>query len=186
MSLKRRQVNLITSFSAVSSTWIVDDLPYTQCGTDIGNRIGRAVQLKQFTIRGMVTGGQSNLVTDDAYNAFRIVVFIGSVGLTFADWAARTINDPVFPGVDGVRRVLWDTIINLQVPALNSVGYITATKQINRTFDLGNELVLYDDSAVSYPSGSSSLYLAMVSDSAAATHPGFTSGYYVLFWRDLQ
>lgn len=181
--LKRRQVNLSTSFSSVNTSWIIEDVPLTTAGTDIANRIGRAIRLSRFVVRGMVVGGQSNLVTDDPYNAFRIVIFVGRPELVSADWAARTIDDPVYPGVDGVNRCLFDKILNLQVPAADSTGYVPATRQVDYTFNL-NTVALYGTNVAAVPQGGESLYLAMISDSAAASNPGFTSGYYVLFFRD--
>lgn len=183
MTLKRRQTDASTVFSSVGTSWIIEDIPLTSAGTDIANRIGRAIRLRRFLLRGMLLGGQSNAISDDSFNAFRIVLFVGRAGLVTADWAARSIDDPVFPGVDGVERVYHDVIYNLQVPALDSTGYIPATRAIDLNFNL-NQLVLYGESGATVPSGSLSLYLAMVSDSGLASNPGFTSGYQVLFFRD--
>jgi hypothetical protein len=158
-------------------------VPYTACGTDISQRIGRAVVLKSLHVKGLLVGGQNNLVTDDSYNVMRIAVFVGRSGLVTADWAARDINDPLLPGVDGVVEVLVDRFIRLQVPAADSVGYIPATANVDIVRALNCEC-LYGDSAISYPEGGLSLYFAMCSDSAAASHPGFTSGYSLLFWAD--
>lgn len=181
---KRRQVALVDDFSAIGASWNILDVPYTACGTDIGNRIGRVINLRRFFLRGMLVGGQSNLVTDDSYNTVRMVCFVGRAGLVTADWAARNIDDPVLPGVDGVKQVLVDRVITLQVPALDSTGYIPATKHVAWETNLSLQ-VEYGEAAASVPAGSDSLYLALVSDSAAAPNPGFTVGFHCLLWQDL-
>lgn len=182
---KRRQVDLTTSFGSIGNVWIIEDSCLLAAGTDISQRIGRAVTIQSLDVDGLLVGGQVNGALDDNYNVARLVVFLGRPGLVSADWAGRTFDDPVNPGVEGVTRVLHDSQIILRVPAADSVGYIPAVARVQRHIKAGVK-AYYGSAASSVPTAGDSLFFALITDSSAVPNPGFTHGYYRLNFSDVR
>jgi len=174
---------LTGSFSSVGATWIIKDCTTLAGGTDITERLGRKVRFSGLGIQGLLVGGQSNAVSDDPYNAFRLIAFIGKPGLVTADWAAFTINSHLVAGQHGVKVIMVDRLINLRVYGADSTGYIPATAKVDIKTRF-SRLGLYDQDASDEVTAGDAIYIACISDSAAVSNPGFTSGHFYVTFED--
>jgi len=128
----------------------------------------------------MLVGGQTNVVTDDSYNTFRIVVFSHTVGSTIA-FTLTDLLDPRFN--QGLRKVFYDKSFTLTSPGRDSTGYMPAVHKIEATIPL-NFLQLYSGTGATAVS-TEELAIGMVSDSVGVPNPGFESGSIALFYADL-
>lgn len=182
--VKYHSVDLATILPSIADSWLLTDLTYLANSTDIISRLGRRVLWTSFHIIGTLVGGQSNLVTDDSYNTVRFILFSGVPGLATADFAGLGINNEVRVGTHGINRILFDSWVTLEVPASDSTGYIPAVRTVNRRsrFRLRS---YYDQSGADYATGGVSLYLIAVSDSAAVSNPGFTTGKVTVTFCDM-
>jgi len=122
-------------------------------------------------LQGTIVGGQSNLVTDDAYNFVRFGVVICEPGTTISAFNLNSLADP--RAHQGVIKWVHDETIPLCVRGLDSTGYVPNPVVLKKTFQINQDLTYYN--ATTGISGRTVLFY-MVSDSAAASHPGFTSG----------
>lgn len=180
---KYRTEGLGVTFGSINSAWNVLDLPYITNTTDVVGRWTRKLIITEFGMDGLLVGGQSNFVTDDPFNAVRIIVAVVAPGFVSADMAVYSISSHIQPGVVKIERKVVDRIINLQVPAKDSVGYIPASSRVSVRLPM-NVTCVYDQAGSDFPTAGSSLAMMMVSDSSVAPHPGFTSGHWWINFRD--
>lgn len=181
---KFKSTDLNTIFGSISDSWIIQDLVTITNTTDVSGRWTRKIKLLRFQLQGLLVGGQSNLATDDAYNGVRLVLFEGAPGLATVDFAGFDQNVHLQPGISGITRVLMDRMIALRVSAPDSVGYVPACTTVS--FSRGvNTVCIFDASGLITPAAGSSLYLTMISDSAAVSNPGFTIGHVTLTFVDV-
>lgn len=173
--LKRSSQPLTLNWTSVSSGGRTQEI--TQLVTQgllLGQRLGRRIHPKSIQIRGLLQGGQSNVVADDPYNLFRIVVLWGTPNTAFS---TITYNGPIEPRlIPGLQRVVVDRYIKLATTARDSVGYIPALQHVDIHLPLSGEVDFYDE--VGNFTTSHSLYIYMVSDSVLIPHPGFVDGYW--------
>jgi len=163
--------NLETNFASVGTTWIVEDVCQIAGGTDMVNRIARRCHLTKGHLALTIAGGQSNLVTDDVYNAVRFVVVLASDTLVAADWANILLRTPPIIGLwPKVRRFLIDKTVVCSVYGPDSVGYVEKVIRRETTFPVN--LTLDWDGTGATDHSSTTLYFAMITDSAAVSHPG--------------
>jgi hypothetical protein len=164
---------LISSgFQTISNTTVVNVVTSGIIGgDDFTNRNGRQILVRQVRLSGLLVGGQSNVITDDAYNQVRIVVYtMGSNNALTFDLTASL--DPRVQ--QNLKHVYLDKLITLHSPARDSVGYLPAIREVN--FKVSMQFNQdYVSLAVNATTGDY-LAIAMVSDSTAVPHPGFVSG----------
>lgn len=181
---KFKSTDLNTLFGSIDDSWIIQDLVNITNTTDVTGRWTRKIRLLKFQLQGLLVGGQSNLVTDDAYNGVRIVLFEGAPGLASVDFAGFDQNVHLQPGISGITRIFMDRMIALRVSAPDSTGYVPACTTVS--FSRGvHTICVFDQSGAAYPAAGASLYLAMISDSAAVSNPGFTIGHFTLTFIDV-
>jgi len=165
------------SFTGISSS--VSSMPLFAkliTGVGLNQRIGFSVTPRRFTLDGTVSGGQSNLATDDSTNTFRICVVVGAPGVTPSGITVSSLLDP--RSTVGVDAVLADRIFTLQSPGRDSTGYMPAVRRFSISIPLSSVgPILYSSGAVSSVKNRD-VFLCMVSDSALAPHPGFVNGAY--------
>lgn len=171
---------LTHSFASVSSTATGVSVSGTINGTDYYHRIGRTISMKEFHLSGILAGGQSGTIADDAYNAFRICLVERSVGST-PTVDLNAILDPRIVG--GLIRVLYDKVYVLESPNPLATGYQAAIMPITIDVPL-NHKQMYNGTIVSSMTGTE-IALYMVSDSGSVVHPGFTSGQWIVAFSDL-
>lgn len=122
-------------------------------------------------IRGLWLGGQSNSVTDDAYNQTRTTICVGATGFTSTSHGVYELMDTRVATYQGLIKVIFDRSCLLRVSAKDSTGYIPAAEvfehviPVNEVFEFGGS-----GSAAPYKQ---SLFLLLVSDSVGVSHPGF-------------
>jgi hypothetical protein len=110
-------------------------------------------------------------VTDDVYNSVRLVVVLASDTLVAADWATILLRTPAVVGLwPKVRRFLLDKTVVLSTYGPDSVGYVN--KVVRREFTVPVNITLEWDGVNATDHSSNTLYFAMISDSAAVSHPG--------------
>lgn len=175
---------LTGDFASVSTTGALYDMCSNIAeGAEINQRIGRSIKLRSLDVYGTLIGGQINLVTDDRYNTVRITVFTGQPGLLPAsiNWNLNAIADP--RTCNGVERVLYDEVVTLRSFSRDSTGYMPAQKGVRFCVPLKGRRQLFSGLA-SGSQSCSTVYLYMVSDSAAITNPGFVSGVASISWID--
>jgi len=117
-------------------------------------------------------GGQSNLVTDDARNVVRLIVAKVIKGGAFAPSVTSILTPYVFPTL---VKVYHDSQLELHSTAPDSTGYMPAQKHVKLNIRL-NELITYAGQNAA-DSAAYDIIMYMVSDSAAASNPGFVTGY---------
>jgi len=147
-------------------------------GPGINQRIGNAISATAVDIIGTLIGGQSNLVTDDAFNTVRISLVEGFPGTSPSGWTVSSLLDPRY--FTSMNKVWFDKIIVLRSPSKDSTGYMPAVKEFKVKIRLPRVPFLYTgNSGASIKN--SELYLCMVSDSSLAPNPGFKSSDTVTF-----
>jgi len=145
------------------------------------NRVGSLIELHSFGLRATLVGGQSNIVTDDAYNTVRLVVAVTEPACTFATLTMNSILGP--RDQSGVHQVLYDKVITLSSPGRDSVGYLPAVKTVSLNLPLRNLRVRFTGAGANTVSNETIL-IGVVSDSAAAPSPAFVSGQALLYYSD--
>jgi len=144
------------------------------------NRIGNMVKAHSFVIDGVITGGQTNVITDDNRNTVRFVVASAVPGFSWTGLTLSSILDPRM--LNGLHRVLWDETFIMESPGRDSTGYLPAMKLITRKIHVHQQLV-FSGSGITSQSDRS-IWVAFVSDSAVAPSPGFVSGAMGLSYLD--
>ncbi len=182
VELKRQTAALIDTWSSVGTTAVYSTIGTLGQGLDLTQRIGRKVKFDTLEIEGDLQGGQSNLATDDAYNAFRIIVYKANV--SWSAIPAMGVNDLVGPEDNAaVEDVLYDQRLLLVSPGRNSTGYLPVIKHVRISIPI-RHIQTYSGTTGSTMSGSV-INIAMCSDSSAVTHPGFINGIWRLTYSDL-
>jgi len=173
--------SLHTEFPSVSTTTErLDCCEGIAQGLGPNERIGDVVRVRQIRLSGFLVGGQTNVVTDDAYNSFRIVVFSHTVGSTIT-FSMTDLLDPRFN--QGLRRVFYDQSFALPSPGRDSTGYMPAVRKIEIAIPL-NFMQLYTGSGATAVA-QEELAIGMVSDSVGVPNPGFESGSLAVCYADL-
>jgi hypothetical protein len=140
-------------------------------GAEVTQRIGRTVVYKRLHLCAQLTGGQTNVVADDARNSFRIVIADADIGVT-PTFTLNDILDPRF--IAGLQKVYYDKTFSLATPGRDSTGYLPASREIFIDVPV-DKIQTYFGSATNAQSRSS-LCMFCVSDSVAVPSPGFTNG----------
>jgi len=158
------------TLASVGTASVVQSVVEIGGGTAYNERVGRYIELQDLRLTLTLLGGQSNLATDDVYNAVRIVVFRADTGFSSAFTLATVFSPQI---LNGLEKVYFDRTVVLQPPAADTTGYMVATKQLNLVIPL-RELHSYI-SANANGSAPSRVFLGMVSDSVAVSNPGLAA-----------
>lgn len=173
--------SLTADFTSVGSASIAVELTgVIDQGDDFSNRDGRKIVIDSLILSGTLVGGQSNAVTDDAYNAFRIMLYEN--GGTAAPVAVFTTSFLTPEISASMGTLLYDSKLLLATPGDDSTGYVPAVKLVDVNIPINRVYLYPTTNGLASPMG---LYLVMVSDSAAVSHPGFVSGTYVIRFHDV-
>jgi hypothetical protein len=145
-------------------------------------RIGNVIEPNSVSFQGVLMGGQSNVVADDKYNIFRVIVTWATVaGLAaFNPSLVSGVNCRTFPGIE---EVLYDQTFCLSSPGPDSVGYMPPTKAVKFSIPLRNKKIFFNGTG----QGSQcdrTIGITCVSDSAVAPSPGFQSGVACMTYLD--
>lgn len=175
---------LPAGWGSIGNTWAEHDpLQLVSAGTDIQNRLGRQIYVERLELRGTLVGGQSNIVTDDAYNTFRIVIasYKGAIGpITPLGTAGIPLHYPILQGLLTVEKVYYDKTIVVASPGRDSTGYMPASRYIRITVPI-KRLYNYSQNAAS--TGMDHLVISCISDSAGAPNPGWNSLQIIPYFR---
>jgi hypothetical protein len=140
--------------------------------------------MQRLSLRGTLVGGQINAVTDDPYNAFRIMVITGNVGIS-VPIAALIVSSVLSPElVPGLKSVLYDKAFPLQSPGKDGTGYLRAVKEVTIDLRLPSIVANFSGSAAGTQTGTTA-YLIMASDSSTVPNPGLVDGTWVLAFSDV-
>jgi len=144
-------------------------------------RVGSLIKLKSLQLRATLVGGQSNVVTDDAYNTVRLVVALVDPACTFATLTMNSILGP--RDQTGVHKVLYDKVITLSSPGADTTGYLPAVQTVSFILPLRDAVVRFTGSGANTVSNEA-LLIGCVSDSAASPSPAFVSGQALMYYTD--
>jgi hypothetical protein len=152
-------------------------------GTDVMQRIGRAITCKELRIGAVLAGGQTNSGLDDEYDTVRMIVAICSTAFapSSSTLVAGGFLDP--RTLPGLGRVLYDRHFTLTSPGKDTTGYIPAVRNINLRIPLHNFVIEYTGTGTNVAS-LNDIVLICVSDSVLAANPGFVVGRAVLLFTD--
>lgn len=176
--------------TSIPSTWVEVALCNPGQGTAKNQRIGTKIRIKSIEVNAVLSAGANQVVTDDAYNVFRMVVGRYTVQTaTPLATAGITLNDPIKKDWNNARSTLitkyMDRYIPLTVTSTEKGagdGYAPGLKLIKFYKRFKNLVVTYNDDTINYPS--SRLLMGFISDSAAVTNPGFVAGYTLVRYED--
>jgi len=176
-------------YTTIPNTWTERSLCTPVVGTSGGDRIGRRIKIKSIQIKGVLTGGQDELLTDDSYNVVRLVLatFNYPSGTTPLATYAATIDQPLIKNINlaALRRVYFDKYIPLSCTSTEKGGgdgYTPMPKLVKYYKKFNNLYVTFGDDTVASPD--KRLFLSAISDSAAVTHPGFVNGFILIKYED--
>jgi hypothetical protein len=169
--------SLTTVAPTISNTWTSYEPTYwIRLGTDYNGRLGREVTVSSIELRGMLVGGQNNLVTDDSRNIVRIVMAVVDASFGPSSLSPVSLNTPITNiNVTGLIRVLADRTFNLRVYSADSTGYVPSQVAVSMKASV-NSLFRYNDSIGGF-SPVPEIYVMFLSDSSLPSNPGFVSGY---------
>lgn len=169
---------LTASHSSVSSSGVVTDLcGVITGGTNLDQRLGRAIHILRFTLQGTLVVGAVGGATDDPYNTLRVVVSSVyqpgvSVGIDTIIQANQTA---------GVERMYYDRAFVVNSLGNTTTGYVPGARRVELTVPINRTFFYNASSGAGNPV---TLQLNVVSDSAAVVNPGFTSGRYAIYFVD--
>ena len=178
--------DLTTIFSSVGNVWLVDDLVRVAAGTDIDERYGRRIAINSIALRSALSGGQSNVVSDDVYNVVRVVICLASDTLVAGDWNGTVgMGHPPIVGLfPKVHRFLYDKTFVICTYGLDSAGYIQRVIPVEKY--LQQQIPLQFDGVAATDHSQVSIFMGVISDSAAVSNPGFvTSSYLTMAFKDV-
>lgn len=147
-------------------------------GSDQGTRVGSRIAITEVEIEGVLTGGQTGTVADDASNVIRFVVgfWDGYNNITPLATTGVNINSALD---DTTCRSLvskyLDTYVILESANALTAGFSTAVKTFTWRRRFSKPLIVtYTGTAAA--SGNEALVFSAISDSSAIPNPGFTQG----------
>lgn len=148
------------------------------------SRIGAKIHVKELIVEGTIVGGQTNVVADDKYNVFRVMVMEGVPTTLAASLVSYlTVGGYVAPqSYPGLIHVYKDVVVDLPSPSRDSTGYMPAMRHVKFRVPIGKDFT-YTGVAGATVSGRT-LLVTGISDSSAIPHPGFVAGSLTLIYSD--
>lgn len=188
---KHVSYSLVTHAGTITDTWIELNISDIAQGYTGITRVGRKINLTALEIKGVIGSGSDELATDDPYNVVRMMVALwyGGGGTTPLGTAGVTLNQPVTKDQNSrnfLMRKYVDKYIPLEVTSTEKGagdGYTPQLKTVRyyKRFKKPIGIQFGDDNAI-YPD--KRLMISFLSDSTAATSPGFVAGYWMLHFED--
>lgn len=189
---KRSLFYLQDTFASVGNAWIELLLNGPPQGTQAGNRTGNRIRLRSIELKGFLVQGSNELVTDDAWNEFRMVLglYSGASNVPLADAAVPlggALDPAVMPARARLLRKYVDKWIPMNVTSTEQGagdGYTPSVQVVSykKSFGKRGIVITFGDDTTTYID--KRLILSMTSDSAAVTNPGFTHGYVLVKYED--
>lgn len=175
------------SFSSISSSWSELMMCGPIQGVNFSERIGRKIRISGYEVRGVLTEGSVDGIADDIYNNVRIVIGLYNAGSQFPLTDASTsINHPIESMLNTKGRLIkkyYDKYIGLTTTGKGATGYCPTMKSITiRKFFKKPIVVEYGTDTNVY--GDKMLIMSMISDSIGVPNPGFTCGYFRVWYTD--
>lgn len=166
-------------------------IPSIANGSSIfGQRVGRKIAIKGFSIIGTLQGGQSNVALDDKYNVIRFCTGIArGAQAAPAGTPLSTIgfNDPILKVGSAAQNnitVMHDRYITLVSQSRDSTGYMPAVKRFYFKHLFKKPLTItYADDTANTPN--QNIFIAFLGDSNIAPSPGFTTGFLKVYYKDI-
>jgi len=148
----------------------------------LSQRIGNIIEPVRFLLDGTLRSGDTNTLTDDAYNTVRISVVWAVPGTSFATYSIGSILGPrECPGLLGV---IFDKKIDLVSSGRDTVGYVPAVKSVRFNVKVNrNNFIVFSGTGANSDT-SATIYLLEVSDSYFPNHPGWVGGSAMLQYVD--
>ena len=188
---KMINASLVTGFGAVSTTWTEVVTNAIAAGTESNQRTGRRIKLKSLHIDGVIAAGCSENVLDDPYNVVRMVIGLYTQGTT---------NTPLTTGLASLTAPInniatcngrlikkyYDKFIPLEVTSTekgDGDGYTPGLRRI-KYYKHWKKGIIVEYNGTESSAYNKLLVISMLSDSAAASSPGFVAGYWVLRYED--
>lgn len=160
-----------------SQIW--DPLSTSANGTAFGFHLTRNIRITTFNLVGNLVLGAANLATDDVRNVVRITVFLGDAGF------ASNINTStlVHPNtIQGLYKIYHDKLYLVTSTARDSTGYIASQIPVRISCKI-NHIIKYNSDSASLVG--QRIYVWFCSDSAVLPHPGFSSGFMAMGFKDV-
>lgn len=188
---KLRYINLVTQFGSIGTSWNEVSFNTLAQGAAKEQRIGNKIRIKSLEVKGVISAGANELVTDDAFNVIRVIIALyDGATLTPLSTAGRGMNDPLrvdYLSANGrLKKKFLDKYITLEVTGTEQGagdGYTPQLKQFKYYKNFGKGITVnWSSDASTYPSAN--LMMACLSDSLAVTNPGFVAGYAVMTYED--
>lgn len=171
-------LSVITPFSSIGNTWDTYQCCNPAQGTTGITRIGRKIRIKSFELYGVLAAGDnSNVVRMALYTADTSTALSG----VDIDW--KLSKDRV--GGGNLGTVYYDKFIPVQYVPFDGATASGVSQQrvihIKKYFKTPIVVTYSDDTTSTY---NKSLFLSVISDSAAIPNPAFTRGYAIARFED--
>jgi len=164
-----------------TSAWVIDTMAGIAQGLNwVDNRLGNRVLATHLCMDTVLTGGQTNVLSDDNRNTIRLVIVEAVAKWTFPGLTLNSILDP--RAFEGLHRVIHDEVFTMESPGRDTIGYLPAMLHIRRKIRLNQQVCFYGSG--NNTSSDRSVIIGMVSDSAVAPSPGFVSGAACIHYMD--
>jgi hypothetical protein len=150
-------------------------------GTDLNQRIGRAIHAHYVVVDWIVQGGQVNLAADDNVNTIRFSLCDAFNVAPGANYSLTIRADPRL--IIGTSKFYWDKLLQLESSGRDSTGYMPAVSHVRATVPINRKYTY--TGAGAYVCAPETLSLLAISDSVVAPSPGVTSGAITLYYTDL-
>lgn len=164
--------------SSIGST-LWDPLSAVSNGVNFGTHLSRQIRVHNLSIVGNLVLGAANLATDDARNVVRIVVFLGDANFQ-SNISTSTFVHP--NTIQGLYAIYHDKLYLVNTTARDSTGYIQTQIPVKINCRI-NHLIKYNSDTGSLVG--QRIYVWFCSDSAIVPHPGFTSGFMAVGFKDV-
>lgn len=181
---------MVSVFPTIPNSWQYF-IPSIAQGTSIfGQRLGRKLAIRGYSLVGTLIGGQSNLATDDKVNTVRFVT--GLCSSSFATPASTPLSlinfdDPILrvgSMAQAGLKLFKDRYMELKTAGRDSTGYLPAMKRFFFKHKFKKDYVIeYADDTATTPNRN--IFIAFRSDSALAPSPGFTNGFLKVWYKDI-
>jgi len=142
------------------------------------NRVGKKIFIKQVDLIGTLVGGAVVSAVDDPYDTLRMMLISQTQGGTLAV-SMNQLLSAVFQ--DSVDHVYLDKRMVINSPGVSGAGYQPGARVVKFSVPI-NKAFTY--TGINGGSNPVSLTFAMISDSTAVPHPGFTSGTLNIYFTD--
>ena len=184
-------VALTTSMGSITTTWNEISLCDTiAVGADLNHRVARKIAVTSFYLDGVLSGGQSNLATDDRFNTIRFILGLWRSRVPCATEGlniSSMINKSGFGFTGGVSliRKYRDFKVILSTPGADSTGYLPAVRKFKIYVKFRRPITISFPATTATTTQDKYLILSVISDSVAPPNPGFISGTYSISWFDI-